>query len=95
MENDGGSIEVNFNGDLVWRIGGYKVTHRLGELTIGLMMDVNPLTAEECFLVYRDQNKPLRLELKTQRGFTLPLGRFSFELSIPGRQIWKRSQPET
>lgn len=93
MENDGWSIEVNFNGDLVWRIGGYKVTHRPGEMTIGLMMDVNPLTAEECFLVYRDQNKPLLLELATERGFTLPLWRFSFELSIPGRQIWKRPQP--
>lgn len=95
MENDGRSIEVNFNGDLVWRIGGYTVTHRPGEMTIGLMMDVNPLTAEECFLVYRDQYKPLRLEVKTQRGFTLPLGRFSFELSIPGRQVWKHPHPQT
>lgn len=90
MENDGRSIEVNFNGERLWRIGGYKVTHYPGELTIGLMMDVNPLTAEECFVVYRDRDKPLRLELATERGFTLPLGRFSFQLSIPGRQVWKR-----
>lgn len=95
MENDGRSIKVNFNGDRIWRIGGYKVTHRPGEMAIGLMMDVNPLTAEECFLVYREQNKPLRLELETQRGFTLPLGKFSFEFSIPGRQIWKRPRPQT
>lgn len=46
MENDGRSIEVNFNGDLVWRIGCYNVAHRPGETTIVLMMDINPLTAE-------------------------------------------------
>ncbi|MCR6630695.1 MAG: hypothetical protein NVV74_11960 [Magnetospirillum sp.] len=95
MENNGRSIEMSFNGDRVWRVGGYKVTHCPGELTIGLMMEFNPLIAKECFLVYRDQYKPLRLELATEWAFTLPLWRFSFELSFPGRQIWKRPQPQT
>lgn len=64
MKNDGRSTEVNFNGERVWRVGGYKVTHCQGELTIGLMMDVAPLTADGCLLVYRGRNKPSLLYCK-------------------------------
>lgn len=84
------SFEFTIDGDVLWRIGGYKVTHRTGELAIGLMMDVDPLNSRRCFLIYSDAAAPLRLDVQVNRALTIPLGFGEFVLSLPGRRVWKR-----
>lgn len=84
------SFEFTIDGDVLWRIGGYKVTHRTGELAIGLMMDVDPFDSRRCFLIYSDPAAPLRLEVQVDRALTIPLGVGKLVLAFPGRRVWKR-----
>lgn len=85
MEGDRPTYELTLGGNVLWRVGGYKVTHTQGELTISLMMEVDPIEGLECYLRYDDRERPDRLEQPKRRALALgPL-----QLAFSTRQVWK------
>ncbi|WP_404378619.1 hypothetical protein [Caenispirillum salinarum] len=84
LEDGEQAVEFTAGGDVLWRIGGYKVTHRHGILTITQMMreDDGP----ECHLRYRGQADPHVLEIVVDRA--VRFGPVTFTVGLP--QVWKR-----
>jgi len=86
MEGNKQTVELTLGGDVLWRAGGYKVTHRRGVLTITRMLDIDPIDGHECYLRYRVPCRPDRLEVSECRQISVgPLS-----VSFSWRRTWKR-----
>ena len=82
--------EFDFSGRVLWRVGRYKLVHEPGEITITLMLDVNPLEQEECYLVYDPPNTPEALFVASPQDYQISLFGAKIGVRVMRRNLWKK-----
>lgn len=90
LSDDTETREFDFSGHTLWRVGGYKLVHEPELMTITLMLDVNPLEREECYLVYDHPNQPKALFLAQPRDYQLSFFGMKIGVRVISRILWKR-----
>jgi len=86
LKGDEKTFSAETSGDVPWRLGGYKVVHRPGKLTIERMMSVVPgQPGRTCEVLY-DASGPTRMDLSKARE----VGFWRLRAIVETMGPWKR-----